>query len=45
MIYQEASYFDGFHFSHIAAWEEHLRLERKKRDARLLLRTRRVALL
>lgn len=26
--YDEASFFDGFHFAHIAAWLEHLRLRR-----------------
>lgn len=26
--YAEASFFDGFHFSHIADWLEHLRLKR-----------------
>ena len=28
MIYSEASYFDGYHFAHIAAFEEHKRLQR-----------------
>jgi hypothetical protein len=27
--YSEASYFDGFHFAHIAAWHEHLRVTRQ----------------
>jgi hypothetical protein len=26
--YSEASYFDGYHFQHIVAWEEHNRLKR-----------------
>jgi hypothetical protein len=28
MDYAEASYFDGAHFSHIAAWENHQRRQR-----------------
>lgn len=28
MIYAEASYFDGYHFAHIAAHVEHVRLKR-----------------
>lgn len=31
MSYSEASYFDGYHFAHIAAREEFLRVERIKR--------------
>lgn len=34
MIYAEASYFDGYHFQHIAAWQDHKRLERIRADAR-----------
>jgi len=33
MIYAEASYFDGYHFQHIVAWEDHKRLERIKQKA------------
>lgn len=28
ITYSEAAFFDGFHFAHIAAWLEHLRLKR-----------------
>ena len=28
MIYAEASYFDGYHFAHIAAYEDAQRLKR-----------------
>jgi hypothetical protein len=28
MDYAEATYFDGYHFSHIAAWQEQHRLTR-----------------
>jgi len=31
MLYAEASYFDGAHFAHIAAWQEHQRLVRLAR--------------
>lgn len=34
MIYAEASYFDGYAFAHIAAMEEHARIERKRTAAR-----------
>ena len=34
--YSEAAYFDGFHFAHIAAWQEHLRLKRIDIKVRLL---------
>lgn len=34
MIYAEASYFDGYHFAHIAAYEEVKRIARKQADAR-----------
>ena len=30
MIYAEASYFGGYHFQHIVAWEEYNRLKRIK---------------
>lgn len=38
MIYKEASYFDGYAFAHIAAWEERLRLKRKRDVALVLMR-------
>lgn len=34
MLYSEASYFEGFHFSHIALWEDMQRLARKHSAAR-----------
>jgi hypothetical protein len=34
MLYSEASYFEGFHFAHIAMWEDHMRLARKRSAAR-----------
>lgn len=34
MIYSEASYFDGYAFAHIAAWEDHRRIQRKRAEAR-----------
>jgi hypothetical protein len=34
MIYSEATYFDGYHFAHCAAWEEKRRLDRRQADAR-----------
>lgn len=33
MTYSEQSYFDGYAFAHIAAWEDHLRLARKRATA------------
>lgn len=33
MLYSEASYFDGYAFQHIAAWEEHKRLTRIRTTA------------
>lgn len=36
MIYAEASYFDGYHFAHIAARDEANRLARINLDARRL---------
>jgi hypothetical protein len=30
MIYAEASYFSGYHFQHIVAWQEYNRLKRIK---------------
>jgi hypothetical protein len=34
MLYSEASYFEGAHFAHIAAWQDHQRLVRLARLAR-----------
>lgn len=31
MLYSEAAYFEGYHFAHVAAWEENNRLKRIKR--------------
>jgi len=31
MIYAEATFFDGYHFSHVVAWEEFRRLARIER--------------
>lgn len=39
--YSEASYFDGYHFQHIAAWEEHRRLKRIRDNCRQMLDRRR----
>ena len=36
MIYAEASYFEGYYFQHIVAWENHKRLERIKQEGREL---------
>ncbi len=33
VLYAEASYFDGYHFQHIAAYEEAKRLARKRAEA------------
>lgn len=42
MIYSEASYFDGFHFAHIAARDEHNRLTAiSKRNSAALAADRR----
>lgn len=38
--YAEASYFDGYHFQHIAAYHEHLRLRRINDTNRRLWRER-----
>ena len=36
-MYAELSYFDGYHFAHIAAWEEERRLRRIiERDLRFV---------
>lgn len=37
MDYAEASYFDGYHFQHVAAWRDHQRLLRARADARRAL--------
>lgn len=41
LIYSEAAYFDGNHCQHVAAWEEHKRLERKRREAAGMIERRR----
>lgn len=33
MLYKESSYFDGYHFAHIAAYEEAKRLARIRAQA------------
>lgn len=38
VLYSEASYFDGFHFAHIAAYQEHLRLTRQLHKVLLNMR-------
>ena len=40
MIYSEAAYFDGAHVAHIAAWEDHQRLQRLRAQARLVIERR-----
>lgn len=32
-MYSELAYFDGFHFAHIALWEEHKRIAHRNRIA------------
>ena len=32
-MYAELSYFDGYRFAHVAAWEEHRRLGRRRAEA------------
>jgi hypothetical protein len=39
MDYAEASYFDGYHFQHIAAFEENNRLKRIAKVARVAMRS------
>lgn len=39
--YAEASYFDGYAFQHIAAWQEMRRLQRLRRDACRMIERRR----
>lgn len=39
--YAEWSYFEGYHFQHIAAWQENLRLKRIRNEARRLIDRRR----
>lgn len=41
MMYRELSFFDGFHFAHIAAREEALRLRRKKAEVLRVVERRR----
>lgn len=36
-MYAELSYFDGYHFQHIADYHEHLRIERLHRQAVLAM--------
>lgn len=44
MIYSEATYFDGYHFAHIAAYEAHrYRARRQARAAASIARERRGA--
>lgn len=38
--YAEASYFDGFHFHHCAARDDHLRLERLAQRSRAMIERR-----
>lgn len=33
-MYAELSYFDGYHFQHVADWCEHLRVQRLRARAR-----------
>lgn len=40
MPYSERAYFEGDHCQHCASWEEHLRLERYRRQAREMIRRR-----
>lgn len=42
-MYAELSYFDGYHFQHIAAFDEHKRLQRIRATALRALDRRRVA--
>lgn len=30
VLYSEASYFDGYHFAHIAAYQDHLLMTRQR---------------
>lgn len=39
--YAEWAYFEGYHFQHIAAWQENLRLKRIRDEARRLIDRRR----
>lgn len=41
MIYSEASFFDGNHCQHVAAWEEHRRLGRIRQNVRNAVERRR----
>lgn len=42
VLYAEASYFDGYHFAHIAARDEHKRLQRIEKRCAQVARERRV---
>lgn len=42
MCYAEASYFDGYHFQHIAAWLEFRRLQGIRRRNAAMIERRRV---
>lgn len=37
MLYSEAAYFDGNHCAHCATRDEHIRIERKRTEARRAL--------
>lgn len=39
--YAEASFFDGYHFTHIAAWQEMRRLQGIEREALRVIERRR----
>lgn len=41
MIYAEAVYFEGYHFAHIVAREEHQRLTRIRNQSRQAIERRR----
>ena len=41
VLYSEAAYFDGYHFRHIAAWEDHRRVQRLRNEARRAVERRR----
>lgn len=40
MLYAEAAYFDGVPVAHVAAYYEHLRLQRLRAQARLVIERR-----
>lgn len=41
MLYAEASYFDGYHFQHIAAYHEEQRIKRRGKQVESILRGQR----